>query len=50
MKQVNRYLFHNWTNKAEAKNDETIAILKDPKTATDFSVKFREIKKNSKNN
>ena len=39
---------YNWTNKAEAKNDETIAILKDPKTATDFSVKFREIKKNSK--
>jgi phosphatidylserine/phosphatidylglycerophosphate/cardiolipin synthase-like enzyme len=39
---------YNWTNKAEAKNDETIAILKDPKTATDFSVKFQEIKKNSK--
>lgn len=38
---------YNWTNNAETKNDESVTILKDPKTATNFTIEFREIKRKS---
>ena len=39
---------YNWTNNAETRNDEVITIQKDPKTATVFTIKFKEIKNNYK--
>ena len=36
---------YNWTNNAEFKNEENIEISEDPKLATKYSVKFRELKK-----
>ena len=35
---------YNWTNNAESRNDETVTIIEDPDLATEFSVKFRELK------
>ena len=35
---------YNWTVNAETRNDENVTILKDPKRASDFSVKFKELK------
>lgn len=35
---------YNWTNNAEFKNEENIEISEDPKLATKYSVKFRELK------
>lgn len=35
---------YNWTKNAETHNDENISILKDPETASDYSVEFKRIK------
>ena len=35
---------YNWSNNAEYRNDETVTIIEDPHLATEFSVKFRELK------
>ena len=35
---------YNWSNNAEYRNDETVTIIEDPNLATEFSVKFRELK------
>lgn len=34
---------YNWTKNAETRNDENVTIQRDPKSATDFSVKFIEL-------
>lgn len=39
---------YNWTVNAETRNDENVTILKDPKSASDFTVKFKELKNNKK--
>lgn len=36
---------YNWSCNAEYRNDETIQVSQDPKLATDFSVKFRHLKR-----
>ena len=36
---------YNWTINAETRNDEVVTIQKDPKTATEFTIKFKELKK-----
>lgn len=36
---------YNWTVNAETRNDENVTIQRDPKSATDFSVKFNELYK-----
>lgn len=36
---------YNWTKCAETRNEENITIQRDPKSATEFSVKFRELSK-----
>lgn len=35
---------YNWSNNAETKNDETFQFSKDPALATQYSVKFNELK------
>lgn len=35
---------YNWSNNAEYRNDETVTIIEGPNLATEFSVKFRELK------
>lgn len=37
---------YNWTNNAEHKNDENITIFDDPKSATKYSVQYRELLRN----
>ena len=39
---------YNWSDNAEYKNDENISIQADPKQATKYSVKFRELKNQTK--
>ena len=39
---------YNWSDNAEYKNDENISIQVDPKQATKYSVKFRELRKQKK--
>ena len=39
---------YNWSDNAEYKNDENISIQADPKQATTYSVKFRELKNQTK--
>jgi len=39
---------YNWTVNAETRNDENVAVMKDPKNATDFTLKFKELKNNQK--
>lgn len=39
---------YNWTINAETKNDENVSVMKDPKSATDFTLKFKELKSNKK--
>ena len=34
---------YNWSSNAEFKNDENIAILRDNKRASDFSVEYRRL-------
>ena len=34
---------YNWTNNAEFRNEENISIIEDNNTASDYSVKFREL-------
>lgn len=40
---------YNWTINAETRNDEFITIQKDPISATEFTLKFKELKNNNKN-
>lgn len=37
---------YNWTVNAETRNDENVTIQRDPKSATDYSVKFNELYNN----
>lgn len=41
---------YNWTNNAETKNDEVVTILKDPERASEFTLKFKELKKQKAKN
>ena len=34
---------YNWTSNAEFRNEENISIIKDNKTASDYSVKYRNL-------
>lgn len=34
---------YNWTNNAETHNDENVTVQYDPKSATEYSVKFNEL-------
>lgn len=36
---------YNWSDNAEFRNEENIAVMENPKLATEYSVKFRELKK-----
>lgn len=35
---------YNWTKNAETRNDENVTILKDPKSATKYSLEFKRLK------
>lgn len=35
---------YNWSDNAEFRNEENIAVIENPKLATEYSVKFRELK------
>lgn len=37
---------YNWTNNAETRNDENVTVQYDPKSATEYSVKFKELVNN----
>ncbi len=37
---------YNWTTSAETRNDEFVTILKDPESATKFSLEFKKLKNN----
>ena len=39
---------YNWTTNAETRNDENVMLLKDPQSATDYSVEFMKLKNNNK--
>lgn len=39
---------YNWTINAETRNDENVAVMKDPKNATEFSVEFKQLKNQNK--
>lgn len=39
---------YNWTVNAETKNDENVSVMKDPKSAIEFTLKFKELKNNKK--
>lgn len=41
---------YNWTNNAEFKNEENIEVSEDPKLATEYSVKFRNLKQKNNSN
>lgn len=40
---------YNWSDNAEFRNEENIAVLENAKLATEYSVKFRELKQQGKN-
>ena len=35
---------YNWTNNAESQNDENVTIMKDPESATNYSLEFKKLK------
>lgn len=38
---------YNWTQNAESRNDETVNVLRDPDTATKYSIEYKKIKSNN---